>query len=173
MSTALVVVDVQRGLFDCGHPLHRGEEVVERIGDLLDRARSAGMTIFHVQHDGGPGHILEKGSVGWPHHPRVAPAQGETIIEKRHQSAFQATDFAARLEHAGIRSLIIAGVQTEMCVDTTCRAAFALGFAVTLVSDAHTTFDSAVLPAEKIIAHHNQTLRNRFARLASASEIGF
>jgi nicotinamidase-related amidase len=173
MSTALVVVDVQRGLFDYKLPLYRGEELVERIGDLIDRARSAGVPIFHIQHDGGPGHILEKGSAGWAHHPRATPADGETVIEKRHCSAFQATDFAVRLEQAGIRNLVISGVQTEMCVDTTCRAAFALGFAVTLVSDAHTTYDSAVLPAEKIIAHHNRTLGNGFVRLASASDIGF
>jgi len=165
MRTALVIVDVQRGMSDCGLPLHHGGEVIAVIADLLRRARAAGIPIFHIQHDGGRGHFLEKGSVGWQHHSWVAPVDGETVIEKRHNSAFQSTDFDLRLRQAGIGHLIIAGVQTEACVDTTCRAAFALGFKVTLVTDGHTTFDSSVLPAEKIIAHHNHTLANRFAKL--------
>jgi nicotinamidase-related amidase len=60
-----------------------------------------------------------------------------------------------------------------MCVDSTCRAAVALGYRVTLVSDGHTTFDSPVLPAEKIIAHRNRTLGDGFVDLRSASDVDF
>jgi hypothetical protein len=49
----------------------------------------------------------------------------------------------------------------------------ALGYQVTLVSDGHTTFDSPVLPAEKIIAHHDRTLGDGFAELRSASDVDF
>jgi nicotinamidase-related amidase len=75
------------------------------------------------------------------------------------------------LTEAGIGALVIVGIQTEMCVDSTCRAAVALGYRV--VSDVHTTFDSPELPAEKIIAHHNCTLRDRFVDLRSASDVDF
>ena len=60
-----------------------------------------------------------------------------------------------------------------MCVDSACRAAKALGYRVTLVYDAHTTFDNDVLPAERIVAHHNRTLDGVFAELAIAAEIRF
>lgn len=73
--------------------------------------------------------------------PDVAPAGGEAVIDKRHYSAFQATDLDTQLGRAGMGGLVICGVQTEVCVDTTCRAAAALGYDVTLVSDAHTTYD--------------------------------
>jgi nicotinamidase-related amidase len=95
------------------------------------------------------------------------------VIEKRHSSAFHNTDFHARLTEAGIGALVVVGIQTEMCVDSTCRAAVALGYRVTLVSDGHTTFDSPVLPAEKIIAHHNRTLGDGFVDLRSASDVDF
>jgi len=56
--------------------------------------------------------------------------------------------------------LIICGLQTDFCVDTTVRRAFTLGYHVTLVADAHSTLDNGVLTAAQIIAHHNATLGN-------------
>ncbi len=73
MPTALVVVDVQQGMFTCDPPPYHAAEVLERIATLLERGRAAGVPVFHVRHDGGPGHILARGSAGWPHHPAVAP----------------------------------------------------------------------------------------------------
>jgi len=146
---------------------------LQRIRGLLLRAREAGVKVFHVQHDGGPGHGLAKGSPGWPHHPQVAPGPGEAVIEKRHSSAFHETDLHARLQAAAIDRLVIAGMQTEMCVDSACRAAVAHGYRVTLASDAHTTFDSAVLPASQIIAHHNHLLGRTFVELAAADDVRF
>ena len=156
-------------LLFAGHS--QGEEILSRIAGLLERARGASIPIFLVQHDGGPGHILAKGSIGWPHHIAVQPRSREAIIQKRHSSAFHDTDFDARLTEAGVDRLVVAGIQTEMCVNSTCRAAVALGYKVTLVSDARTTFNSPVLPAEKIIAHHNRTLADGFVDLVSASDV--
>jgi nicotinamidase-related amidase len=173
VPSALVVIDVQQGLFTGKAPLHRGDEIVRRIAGLIARARAAGMPVFHVRHDGGPGHPLAKGSVGWAHHPAVAPQAGEAVIDKRQSSAFHDTDFHARLQALAIDRLVLAGIQTEMCVESACRAAVGLGYQVVLVSDAHTTFDSAVLPAEQIIAHHNHTLGKGFAKLARADEVEF
>ncbi len=173
MSTALVIIDMQKGMFTDVVAPYRGEEVLQRIASLLQRARAAQIPIFHVQHDGGPGDILGKGSPGWPHRPEVAPRAGEPVIEKRHISAFHGTDFHDRLNKAGIDRLVIAGMQTEMCVDSACRAAVALGYRVVLAGDAHTTFDTSVLPAERIVAHHNKTLDGAFVELSTASSIGF
>ena len=173
ISPCLVIIDVQQGMFAFRRPLCHGEEVLERIADLLERARRAQVPIFHVQHNGGPGHILAKGSMGWPHHSAVQPKSGEAIIEKWYSSAFHGTDFHERLTEACVDQLVVAGIQTEMCVDSTCRAAVALGYKVTLVSDGHSTFDSPVLPAEKIIAHHNRTLADGFVDLRGANDVDF
>jgi nicotinamidase-related amidase len=173
MPTALMVVDVQQGMFALPTPLHRGEEVVQRIARLLERARAEGVPVVHIQHDGGPGHILAKGSPGFPHHPRVAPRDGEMVVEKRHSSAFHDTDLHRRLSDAGVDRLVVAGMQTEMCVDSACRGAAALGYRVVLVADGHTTYDTPVIAADLIIAHHNRLLGRGFADVAPAEQVRF
>jgi nicotinamidase-related amidase len=173
MSSGLMVVDVQQGMFTLPTPLHRGEEVVRRIAGLLERARVAGAPVVHIQHDGGPGHVLAKGSAGWPHHPLVVPKAGEMIVEKRNSSAFHDTDLHRRLDEAGIDRLIIAGMQTEMCVDSACRGAKALNYRVALVADGHTTYDTPVITADLIIAHHNRLLSRAFVELVEADQVRF
>jgi nicotinamidase-related amidase len=173
MVKALVVIDMQMGMLGEIPPPYRADEVVQRAAGLLARARAAGAPVFHVQHDGGPGDSLAKGTPGFAHHPAVAPRPGEPVIEKQHVNAFQDTDFQAQLAGAGIDHLIIAGMQTEYCVDTACRAAAALGYKVSLVEDAHTTFDSKALPAERIVAHHNNTLRGSFVELVTSDKVKF
>jgi nicotinamidase-related amidase len=172
MQSALLVVDVQQGMFMPPTPAFQGEAVVERIGGLLARARAQKLPVIHVQHDGGPGDVLERGSQGWQIHPGIIVAAGEPIVEKRYCSSFQETDLGSRLAAAGIERIVVAGLQTEFCIDTTCRAAAALGLKVVLVSDAHTTFDSPGLSAAQIIAHHNRTLQGGgFCELQPTSSV--
>ena len=84
MSSALMIVVVQQGMFAVSQPLHRGEEVVQRIAGLLSRARADGTAVVHIQHDGGPGHVLAKGSAGWPHHP-FGGARRQMVVEAAQQ----------------------------------------------------------------------------------------
>ncbi len=171
---ALVVIDVQQGMFlvPDAKP-HEGEAVVARIRGLLDRAREAGTAVFFVQHDGGPGDILDSAGPGFPFRPELTPQPDERVTVKRHCNAFQATDLEAALKTAGVDHLIVCGMQSDYCVDTATRAAVERGFRVTLVGDAHTTFDSAVLKAPDIVAHHNTTLNGSFAAIVPAAEIAF
>jgi len=169
---ALVIIDVQVGMFTSpGYTPHDGDGTVARIAGLLERARKAGTPVFFVQHAGGKGDPLEEGAPGFPFRPELAPRAGESTTVKRHCSAFQQTDFDARLKRADIDHLIICGMQTEFCVDTTVRAAYERGYKATLASDGHTTFDTKTLPAASIIAHTNATLGSGFATLKKAEEI--
>ena len=173
MTTALVIIDMQQGMFTDAVAPHRGEAVIEHCAELLRRARAAKIPVFHVQHDGPEGDPLHKGTPGFPHHPDVAPKPGEPVIVKQNISAFHGTDFDRQLKSKGIDRLVIAGMQTEMCVDSACRAARALGYKIVLADDAHTTFDTSVLPAERIVAHHNATLNGAFVELAKTADISF
>ena len=73
----------------------------------------------------------------------------------------------------GVKQLVIAGMKTEFCVDTTCRAAPELGFTTVLISDAHTTIDNPHLSAHEIIGHHNRTLAGPFVALSTAADWRF
>ena len=171
---ALVIIDVQMGMFTMpGFTPHDGEAVVARIADLLKRARESGTPVFFVQHDGGKGDPFEQGTPGFAYRPELAPRDSESVTVKRHCNSFQNTDFDQTLKRAGVDHLIVCGMQSEYCVDTAVRAAVDRGYKVTLVSDAHTTFDTKALSGAQIAAHHNATLGDSFATLAPTSGITF
>lgn len=172
---ALVVIDTQLGMFETPGvpPVPNGERLLHNIENLIRRAREAGATIIHVQHTDGPGQPLERGTDGWRIHPRVAPADGEPVVEKETPDSFLGTTLLEELESRGIGRLILAGMQTEYCVDTTCRRAFSLGYGVTLAADAHGTWDEGGLSAAQIVAHHNEVMGNGFAEVVSSGEITF
>jgi len=173
MATALVVIDVQEAMFRQPSPPDDGNGVVGRIKTLIERARAEHVPVFFVQHDGGPGDDFENGSPGWHYHAPVAPLPGEPVIEKRYPSAFHGTDFDAQLKAARVHRLVVCGMQSEFCVDSTVRAAFGLGYEVVLVSDAHTTFDNGVISAAQIRAHHNRTLGGDFSQVVPAAEVRY
>lgn len=170
MAKALLVIDVQEGMEP--YTAHDGKGVVSRIAELIGRARSAGTKVIYVQHDGGaePGHPLARGTPGHAIHHAIAPRAGETVIGKTQCSSFLGTGLDETLKASGIDHLIVCGMQTEFCVDTTVRSAHEHGYKVTLVSDAHSTGDTAALSAKDIVAHHNRTLAN-FARVVPAAGV--
>ena len=154
---ALVIIDVQKGMFaDPDMQPHDAEGTVDRLADVLDRARQSGMLVFFVQHDGGVGSPLAKDSPGFAYHDALTPKPGEDVTVKSHCSAFQDTDFHEKLATAGIDHAIVCGMQSEFCVDTAVRGLFERGIKVTLIADGHTTFRNTVLSAEQIIGHHNE-----------------
>ncbi len=173
-TTALIVVDVQRGMFASSEQQpHDGDAVLSRIAGLVARSRESATPLIFVQHDGGAGHYLEKSGEGWAVHPGTGYRYGDTVVEKRHCDAFLDTDLHERLAGLGVSSVVLTGMVTEYCVDTTCRRAFSLGYDVILASDAHTTFSKPHIGAEQIIRHHNEVLGSNFAKARPAAEIDF
>lgn len=172
-GTALIVIDVQRGMFASSEQPYDGDGVLSRINDLVSRARLASVPLIFVQHDGGPGHPLEKPLENWAVHPATGYRGGDIVVEKRHCDAFQDTRFQELLTDLGVTTVVLTGMMSEFCVDTTCRRAFSLGYEVVLVSDAHTTFSKPHLSADRIIQHHNEILTDNFATAKAAASIDF
>ncbi len=79
-------------------------------------------------------------------------------MHKRASDAFYETPLQRELDARQVTHLIVTGMKTEMCVDTTSRRAVSLGYDVTLATDAHTTTDTDTLPADRMIAYHNEIL---------------
>ncbi len=174
MTKALVVINVQKGMFeDPANLPHDGEAVVDRIAALIARARAANTPIFFVQHDGGPDDSLHAGKPGFAFHDKLAPRPGDDVTVKHRSSAFHDTDFDARLKRAGIDHLIITGMQSEYCVTSAIRGAHERGYALTLVSDAHSTFDTKIAKGADIVAIVNDTTSGSFGDVVVAARIVF
>ncbi|CAG9620458.1 Peroxyureidoacrylate/ureidoacrylate amidohydrolase RutB [Sutcliffiella rhizosphaerae] len=100
------------------------------------------------------------------------PEEKDVIIQKFTPDSFLHTSLDEELKKQDIKHVILTGIQSEVCVDTTCRRAFSLGYKVTLVSDTHSTWDSKEITAQQIIDHHNRALK-WFADVYPASDIRF
>jgi nicotinamidase-related amidase len=157
-GTALLIVDVQTMMFDEADPVYEGSALLGKLQAAIAKAREAGAPVIYVRHDSGPGKFLEKGTAGWKIHPAIRPLADDVVVDKRTPDSFHETSLQAELAARGVTKLVIAGIQTECCVDTTCRRAKSLGYAVTLVKDAHSTWNSRTLTARQIIDHHNEVL---------------
>ncbi len=171
MKRALLIIDVQKGMFNHMQP-YQGAAVVQRLANTLSKARASMTPIFFIQHDGGATSPLARGTENFEIVDDLTPSFDETVIVKQHCSAFQGTDLIDQLRAAQVDEIIIGGMQSEYCVDTAVRGAFERGFAVTLLADGHTTFDTPALPAEQIIAHHNHTLESgNFAKVTNSRDV--
>jgi nicotinamidase-related amidase len=172
-NTALLIIDVQKGQLSIQAPIYEGDKLISRIRELIEKARASNVPVIYVQHCGEKGSNLEPGTSGWEIHPDIAPSKNDVIVQKRYPDSFQETNLQSELESKGIKELVVVGLLTHYCIDTTCRRAFSLGYKVTLVRDGHSTFGSDLLSAPQIIAHHNSVLGSVFCELKSAKDVEF
>jgi len=157
MATAVLVIDVQQALCHGPWAAWEAEVLIGRINGVNARARAAGVPVVFIQHeDDHP--LLRPGSTGWQLADGLVADDGDLRVRKTTPDSFHRTELKALLDRLGVDHLVVCGLQTEYCVDTTTRRALALGYPVTLVSDGHSTLPNGVLSAEQIRAHHNQTL---------------
>lgn len=159
-----IVIDVQNAILDIpgmkrpAETHEAFEKLVARIASFVDRARNRSIPIIFVQHDGQPGHRLDRGLSGWQIRPELAPIRDELVIHKTACDSFFKTTLESELASRKIDRLIIAGCMTQYCVDTSVRRAVSLGYDVTLAEDGHLTADSESLTFDRIIAPHNALL---------------
>lgn len=172
-NTALLIIDMQAGNFDDTAPIYNGDALLSNTRRLIQEARTSQIPIFYVQHCGTKGDIDEPGSPGWALHPDMTPMAEDTIVQKRFPDAFQDTTLLTELKAKDIEHLVIVGLQTEYCIDTTTRRAFSLGYKVTLVKDAHSSWDNDDLTAAQIISHHNRVLGDWFVTLKAVRDVQF
>ena len=140
MNTALLVIDVQRGLFDASPRPYEADAIVERINKLSARARAAGVPVVFIQHE-YPSGLLVHGSESWLLERNLVVADSDTFVRKTTPDSFLRTTLGELLAQWKTEQLVICGYASEFCVDTTTRRAAAQGFAVVLVADAHSTHD--------------------------------
>lgn len=165
---ALLIIDVQQGLFRKSTPIYKAEELLNNIHSLVDRAHLTGAPVFYVQHSDQK--ALVKGSQDWQLHSDLHPSAADKIIHKKHGNAFEDTDLGQELNSRDIDSLIVMGLVTHGCVRATCIGAKNLGYRVILVKDGHSSYSKQ---AAQLIEEWNNKLSNEKVELRLAAEIGF
>jgi nicotinamidase-related amidase len=174
-NTALMVIDVQNGVVA---EAHQRDAAVANISTLVGQARTQGVPIVWVQHSDDQ---LEKGSEAWEYVPELVREDSEPLVHKRFGDSFEDTDLEDVLAKAGVGRLVVTGAQTDACIRSTIHGAFARGYDVTLVGDAHTTEDQSewgAPPPEAVIAHTNlywqeQAAPGRTAGVVQTKDVTF
>lgn len=138
-KSALVLIDCQNTYREGIMQLEGVEAALQECAKLLERARNAGATVIHIQHDAGPGSPYDVRAPIGAIADIVAPAPGEVVITKTYPSSFEQTNLDIELKNRDINELVIAGFMTHVCVNSTARAAFNLGYQSTVVANATAT----------------------------------
>ena len=157
MTSAVLVIDVQRGIFDRDPKPFEAEQVIENINTVTARAREAQVPILFLQQELTSG-WMAFGSESWQLQAQLEVGEGDIVIRKTRSDGFLHTTLHETLTSRGVSRLIVCGYASEFCIDSTIRRASSLDYAIHIVSDAHTTHDKEHLTAEQIRNHHNVTL---------------
>ncbi|WP_035796759.1 cysteine hydrolase family protein [Kitasatospora mediocidica] len=174
MNRALIVIDVQESFRVS--PLWEqtaNPKIAEPVNRLVRLARANGDLVVWVLHaEPGSGGLFDP-ALG---HVRLLaeldqPAPGEPVIHKTSHNAFTTTNLQQRLTEAGVRELVVCGIRTEQCVETTTRVGSDLGYQVVFVTEATTTNPIGTLGTDAIIERTEAVLRDRFARIATVAEL--
>jgi nicotinamidase-related amidase len=165
LPTALLIIDVQDFYFPGGKvPLVNPEAASEKAAELLRLFRSQGLPVIHIQHSGGV-----------PIHKNVEPLPGEKVITKNDANGFNGTDLLSYLMSLKVKRLVICGMQTQMCVEGTTRAAYDFGFKCIVVEDACATrnlkYGRRTIFANDVQACVLTTLNGYYARVIMAADL--
>jgi aminoglycoside 6'-N-acetyltransferase len=150
---ALLVIDVQQGLFARPTPIYNEQAFLSNVQSLIGSARQHGALVIFVQHCNES--YLTKDTPAWQLHASLQPGAGDMHIYKRHGSSFEETELETELISRGIQKLVICGLVTHGCVKAGCLDALKLGYQTTLISDAHSSFSK---DAAKLIQEWNTKL---------------
>ena len=167
-NVALIVIDVQMGLFHRAHPIYKAEELLENINLLVHRSHENGVPVYYIQHANATS--LVQGSEAWELHPQMQPKDVDVIIHKRYESAFQDTPLREELAENDVGTIVVTGLVTHGCVRATCLDALRLGYQVVLVEDGHSNFNKN---ASKYIKKWNKALQRNGVELSMTEDVQF
>ncbi len=187
-STALIDVDMQNCFVE-NSPVAapRGREILPRINQLAEACRRKGVLVIHTIHvlrpDGSntgvmgeiipaiKAGLINKGNPQAELHREIVVGRGDIILEKPRYGAFHGTDLELILRNRGIESVIITGICTNVCCETTAREANVRDFKVFFISDATATFDTPEASADQIQPIVLATLKAAFAQVEDTASM--
>lgn len=165
---ALLVIDVQKGLFNKTIPIFKADVLLRNITLLVEKAHENNVPVIYIQHSNDT--ILAYGSDDWQMHSDIKPTNKDILIHKKHGNAFEGTHLEELLDSKSVNHLVITGLVTHGCVKTTAVGALELGYQVTLVEDGHSNYSKN---APDLIQKWNQKLSDLGAKIKMTQQIGF
>lgn len=159
MDDAILVIDLQNGLFDEEGKPYDFQNVIERINKITSYARKNNFPVIFIQHEQEKD-VLQFQSSGWSLVHELQAEETDLYVRKTTPNSFVRTNLNDLLTKNNIKRLIVCGYASEVCVDSTIRGGAALGYSILIASDAHTTHEKQHASAELIRNHHNETLSN-------------
>ncbi len=155
-----------------GKTLYQEEKLIANTMLLIEKARKSHSLVIYIMFTEAEGSLRSENQPLWQIIDQIAPAAQDHLIIKHHADSFLESELNILLRKHAIDTLVMCGVQTEYCVDTTVKSGFSHGYKVELACDCHSTYDSEVLTAEQIIRHHNSILA-QFATILHTNEVLF
>ena len=157
MKTAFIIIDVQNIVVETGF---KTDSLLEKISYLQNQARSKNIEIIYVQHIENPEAQI---SEDWQLSELLNRKPDEKVFQKKYNSILKETGLREYLDKQGIEKLVLCGMQTEYCVDTSVKVAFEYGYQLIIPEGTCTTFDGKDIPAETINKFYEGIWEGRFA----------
>ncbi len=178
MIKGLIIIDVQNDYFKGGKcELFQPEKALGNIEKVLNMFRKENLPVIHVQHV----NIREGATFFLPDthgvliHENLTPIDNELLIIKHAPNSFLGTNLLAEIKEAGLTEVVICGMMSHMCIDTTTRACMDYGIKVTLLEDACATkdlsFNGQIHPAETVHSVFMASLNGMFAQVIRTNEL--
>jgi nicotinamidase-related amidase len=162
--TALLVIDIQNAIF----PVYDEDRFLENVQDLIRRARNQDIQIVFLQfNDDG---AFAPGTTGWQLHAPAYPEGNDVVIQKWYQDSFERTNLESLMQSGLVGRLVVTGLQSQYCVETTVLAALERSYRVVLVEDGHSTNSQ---DAASVITRVNQTATSHGAILVPSAGVVF
>ena len=175
MKKALLIIDVQNFYFEEGSKrLFEPEKAANQIVKVLEYFRKTNQSVIYIQHMDKEKLEVEVIEPAFAIHESVAPNEGEIIVRKAYPSAFRETNLKEVLDELQIEELVIVGMMSHMCVDTTVRAASSYGYKITVLHDCCTTksltFQDTTIDAVTVHKAFMASFKGFFAEVKSVQE---
>ena len=142
----LLVVDTQKSITRTD--LYNFSMFENNVKKLISAARENGVEVIYIRHDDGAGAELTKGTAGFEIYEGFRPEPGEIIFDKTVNSPFKGTGLLEYLQGKQEQTVIVAGLQTDYCIDATVKCGFEHGFHMIVTEGANSTFDNAYMSEE-------------------------
>lgn len=165
----LLVIDTQKLITN--ESLYAFEHFTANVERLIQEARKNDVEVIYIRHDDGIGNALTKGNDGFEIYEKFQPQGAEKVFDKEVNSAFKGTGLLEYLSDIGEKEIIVAGLQTDYCIDATIKCGFEHSFHMIVPAYANTTVENKFMSAEQSYKYYNEMMwPRRYAECLSLEE---